>query len=93
MLQVLQYFHKHKARYETIMHIYNTRNLHSFLIPKNRLNASQRSLNYFGSKLYNILPPHIKTLTNSVEKFKKYARIYIVENNNFLENLIMKQLA
>ena len=63
------------------IHNYPTRRRTDFHITTYRTKRAQTNVFYFGLKLYNELPNHIKSLQNLIP-FKKALKIFILENMN-----------
>uniref|UniRef100_A0A1B6M6W0 Alkylated DNA repair protein AlkB homologue 8 N-terminal domain-containing protein n=1 Tax=Graphocephala atropunctata TaxID=36148 RepID=A0A1B6M6W0_9HEMI len=59
-------------------HPYNTRNANNFALPIHHLALSEEKPSYMRSKLYNLLPNHLKAITD-VRHFKKEARQWLLE--------------
>jgi len=78
---LLCWMHKNKHKNVTITHRYMTRGNVNEHVARNKYSKSicQRQSNFYGSKYYNILPHHLKTIKN-FKKFSASVKNFILEN-------------
>jgi hypothetical protein len=62
------------------IHDINTRHKYNLHLPTGNLTLVQKGVLYSGSKIYNHLPLHIKTLSNDLKHFKSKMKSFLVEH-------------
>ena len=62
------------------IHDINTRNNYNLHLPTTNLTLVQKEVLYSGSKIYNHLPFHIKTLSNDLKHFKSKLKSFLIEH-------------
>ena len=62
------------------IHSFNTRNNSNLHIPDTNLTIFQKGVLYSGCKIYNKLPPHIKSLSNNLKRFKSLLKGFLMEH-------------
>jgi hypothetical protein len=48
-------------------------------LPTTKLTLVQKGVFYSGSKIYNLLPPYIKSVNNDLNKFKMKLKTFLLE--------------
>lgn len=88
IVAVMKLMHKVKDDLTKTSHCYSTRRNESEFYTYDRVvkTVCQKSIHFNGVKLYNTLPPEIKTLTN--QKFKVKIKQYVVINYNHLVTVL-----
>ena len=61
------------------IHTIDTRNNSNLHIPHTNLTLLQKGVLYSGCKIYNRLPPYIKSLSNDLKRFKSSLKGYLME--------------
>jgi len=61
------------------IHTIDTRNNSNLHIPHTNLTLFQKGVLYSGCKIYNRLPPYIKSLSNDLKRFKSSLKGYLME--------------
>lgn len=77
--EILTFVHRHNSRFETITPSYNTR-VHinkQYKLPKPNKSHYRRTVFYLGLKLYNKLPPEIKSIV-SINRYKLQLKHHIL---------------
>ena len=49
-------------------------------MPNTNLTVVQKGVLYFGSKIYNKLPPHIKGVSDDLKRFKSMLKRFLMEH-------------
>ena len=62
------------------IHDINTHNNYNLHLPTTNLTLVQKGVLYSGSKIYNHLPFHIKTLSNDLKHFKSKLKSFLIEH-------------
>lgn len=78
ILEVLCFVKSHSPARLGETHSYNTRNANNFALPIHHLALTEEKPSYIGSKLFNLLPNHLKEITEE-RSFKKKTRQWLLE--------------
>ena len=62
------------------IHSFNTCNNSNLHIPGTNLTIFQKGVLYSGRKIYNKLPPHTKSLSNNLKRFKSLLKGFLMEH-------------
>jgi hypothetical protein len=62
------------------IHDINTRNNYNLHLPTTNVTLVQKGVLYSGSKIYNHLPFHVKTLSNDLKHFKSKLKSFLIEH-------------
>jgi hypothetical protein len=74
----LSFVMDNKETFQTNSNIYNisTRYRHNLHVPNTNLSKYQKEVYYFGIKLFNNLPPTIKSMNHNIKKIKPALKEY-----------------
>lgn len=78
--ETILYSTDEKNKTRSSVHCHNTRRKEDLDLPLRRLKKTQDHPQYIGTKFFNNLPQHIKSLTNKKTKFKKSLTNYLIQN-------------
>jgi hypothetical protein len=70
-----------KFQRNTVAHNLNTRRKHDFHMPNTNLTKYQKGVYYTGIKLFNNLPPTIKSLNHDTKVFKPALKHYLLTHS------------
>ena len=65
----------------SVVHNINTRHSSDLYLPSAHLSKVQKGVYYSGIKVFNCLPPGIKSLSGDVRKFKRALKRFLLEGS------------
>jgi hypothetical protein len=71
---------KHSFTKNLEIHSHNTRSANNLHAPAANITKYKKGAHYMGSKIFNHLPSHIKSLVNEKKAFKKTLQRFLIDN-------------
>jgi len=73
----------HMLKSNSVVHSVNTRHCSDLYLPSAHLSKVQKGAYHTGIKVFNCLPPRIKSLSSDVRKFRSALKRFLVEGSFF----------
>ena len=68
----------------SVVHSINTRHCSDLYLPSAHLSKVQRGVYHTGIKVFNCLPPRIKSVSSDVRKFKSALKRFLLESSFYI---------